>query len=142
MRILVLALLIAVLPVTAKAAAAEHWAAMSKTAMSITGDIVIDGDKVTFAGGKSLMLAPYEMARNGDWGDSGYEIAGDVFKIDPPASLKLKRGRPFCAEPATYLVLWTFGDGELTLNVYSGAAAPLGLPDADSLCATYSYEVR
>jgi hypothetical protein len=120
----------------------EHWAAMSKTAVSITGDIAIDGDRVTFADGKSIVLQPYEMARNGDWAASGEEVAGDVFKIQPPSDLRLKRGKRFCAAPATYVVLWTYGEGELTLNVYSGAAAPLGIPDADSLCATYSYELR
>jgi hypothetical protein len=129
------------LPAAAQADA-EHWDAMSKTAMSITGDIVIDGDRLTFAGGKSIVLQPYEMARKGDWAASGEEIAGDVFKVAPPSSPKLKRHKPLCAQPATYVVLWTFGEGELTLNVYSGAAAPIGVPDADALCATYSYELR
>jgi len=135
------AILVLLLPAAAEAEA-EHWGAMSKTAMSITGDIVIDGDRLTFAGGKSIALQPYEMARKGDWAASGEEIAGDVFKVAPPSSLKLKRGKPLCAQPATYVVLWTFGEGELTLNVYSGAAAPIGIPDADALCGTYSYELR
>lgn len=141
MRLAVVATLVAILPGTA-AAEIEHWAAMSKTAMSITGDIAIDGDRLTFADGKSITLRPYEMARNGDWAASGEELAGDVFKIEPPSDLKLKRGKRFCSSPATFVVLWTYGEGELTLNVYSGAAAPLGSPDADSLCATYSYEIR
>jgi hypothetical protein len=136
-----LAFLLLVLPAAAKAEA-EHWDAVSKTAMGITGDLVIDGNRLTFAGGRSITLQPYEMARKGDWAASGDDIAGDVFKIEPPSSPKLKRGQPLCAEPATYIVLWTFGEGELTLNVYSGDAAPTGTPDADALCATYSYELR
>ena len=64
------------------------------------------------------------MARNGDWAASGDEVAGDVFKIEPPSDPKLKRGKRFCSSPATFVVLWTFGEGELTLNVYSGDAAP------------------
>ena len=111
-------------------------------AVSVTGDIAIDGDTLLFGGGQSIKLKPYEMARDGDWAESGDEVAGDVFKIDPPSSPKLRRGKPLCAELATYVVLWTFGEGELNLNVYSGAAAPIGIPDADALCAIYSYEVR
>ncbi len=141
MRWVALAIVVAVLP-NAAAADSEHWTATSKTAMAITGDIVIEGDRLTFANGTSLKLQPYEMARNGDWGASGDEVAGDVFKIQPPSNPKLLRGKPFCAEAATFVVLWTFGEGELTLNVYSGDAAPTGTPDADALCATYSYELR
>jgi hypothetical protein len=115
---------------------------MSKTAMSITGDIVLDDYRLTFANGKSLDLEPYEMAREGDRSASGDVISGDVFKIEPPANLKLLHGNSFCAAPATYVVLWTPGESELTLNIYSGDAAPTGTRDVDALCATYSYEER
>ena len=141
MRWIVLPILLAILPNPADAES-EHWSAMSKTAMSITGDIVIDGDRLTFADGKSLKLEPYEMARTGDWAASGDAVAGDVFRVVPPSSPKLLHGNSLCAEPASFVVLWTFGEGELTLNVYSGDAAPTGTPDADALCATYSYELR
>ena len=140
MRSLVLAICLTVLPNAAQAG--DRWAAASKSAQSVTGDIVIEHDTLTFAGGQSIKLKPYEMARNGDWAESGDQVAGDVFKIEPPATLKLQRGRPLCSEPASFVVLWTFGEGELTLNVYSGDTAPTGIPDADALCATYSYEVR
>jgi hypothetical protein len=141
MRRAALAALFAIWPLAA-GASPDHWAAVSKTAMAITGDIAIDGDILTFADGKSIRLVPYEMARTGDWAASGDRIAGDVFKIEPPTSPKLRRGQPFCDEPASFVVLWTYGEGELTLNVYSGDAAPTGLPDTDSLCATYSYELH
>ncbi len=140
MRSLILAIWIAVSP--SATLAADHWAAASKSARSVTGDIALDRDTLTFADGQSIKLKPYEMARNGDWAESGDQVAGDVFKIEPPSSPKLQRGKPLCPELATYVVLWTFGEGELTLNFYAGAAAPIGIPDADALCATYSYELR
>jgi hypothetical protein len=34
------------------------WAATSKTAMAITGDIVVDDYSLTFANGKSLAIDP------------------------------------------------------------------------------------
>jgi hypothetical protein len=141
MRSLILAISIALLPGTG-IAEALHWAAASKNAVAVTGDIAVDNDTLIFAGGQSLKLKPYEMARNGDWPESGDEIAGDVFKIEPPSSPKLRHGKPLCEELATYVVLWTYGEGEMTLNFYSGAAAPIGNPDADALCAAYSYELR
>jgi hypothetical protein len=121
------ALLAIVLGVVATAAQAEaaRWLATSKTAMSITGDIVLDDYSLTFKDGKSLSLKPYEMAREGNWSASGDAISGDVFKIDPPSSPKLLHGNSLCGAPATYVVLWTPGEGELTLNFYSGDAPPI-----------------
>ncbi|MGC2409122.1 MAG: hypothetical protein WA441_03740 [Methyloceanibacter sp.] len=139
MRDVALAMLVGILATAAQAEPAS-WIAMSKTAMSITGDIVLDDYSLAFKNGKSLDLEPYEMAREGDWSGSGEEISGDVFKIDPPSNPKLLHGNTLCGAPATYVVLWTPGEGELTLNVYSGDGAPTGTPDVDALCATYSYE--
>ena len=139
MRAALLAIVLGVVPTAAHAEPAR-WLATSKTAMSITGDIVLDDYSLAFKNGKRLDLEPYEMAREGDWSGSGDEISGDVFKIDPPSNPKLLHGNALCGAPATYVVLWTPGEGELTLNVYSGDGAPTGTHDVDALCATYSYE--
>lgn len=139
MRGAALAMLVGILATTAEAEPAT-WIATSKTAMSITGDIVLDDYSLTFKNGKTLDLEPYDMAKEGDWSGSGDAVSGDVFKIDPPSSPNLLRGNSLCGAPASYVVLWTPGEGELTLNVYSGDAAPTGMTDADGLCATYGYE--
>jgi hypothetical protein len=68
------------------------WIATSKTAMAITGDIVLDDYSLTFANGKSLDLEPYEADRVGNWSGSGGDVAGYVYKIDPPANPKLLNG--------------------------------------------------
>jgi hypothetical protein len=132
--------LVAVLLATTVEAEPVKWLATSRTAMSITGDIVVDDNSVTFADGKRLDLEPYEMAREGDWSASGDEIAGDVFKVEPPSNPELLRGNSFCDTNATYVVLWSPGEGELTLNVYSSDAAPTGDAQMDALCAIYGYE--
>ena len=139
MREAALAIVLGVLA-TAVQAAPARWLATSKTAMSITGDIVLDDYSVTFKNGKNLDLEPYEMAREGNWSASGDVISGDVFKIDPPSSPKLLHGNLLCDAPATYVVLWMPGEGELTLNFYSGEGEPTGTPNVDALCAAYSYE--
>ena len=128
--------------VAAPAAAGERWAALSKAAKEITGDLEIEGDRLSFANGERLTIEPYEMARNGDWNHNGDIVAGDVFRILPSNPAPVSREKPLCAGPADYLVLWTVGEGDLTLNFYAGDAAPTGLPEADNLCAIYSYEVR
>lgn len=139
MRACVLALVLAMAAMAARAEPAS-WLAVSKTAMAITGDIVLDDNKLTFANGSSLHLEPYEMSREGDWADDDTEIAGDVFKIDPAANPELMNGNKFCDAPASYIVLWSPTQDELTVSVYTGDAAPIGDSKLDRLCATYSYE--
>ena len=107
------------------------WAATSKTAMAITGDIVVDDYSLTFANGKSLAIEPYAAGRVGDWSGSGKSVAGDVFTADSSANPKLLNG------PATYVVIWSPGEGELAINAYSGSKAPTG---TDGLCASYFYQ--
>ena len=136
------ALLLAFTLLAAPAGAGEKWAALSKAAKDVTGDLEIEGDRLRFANGETLSIEPYEMARNGDWSVTGDIVAGDVFKVARSTEPALRRGKPLCNEAVDYLVLWTFGEGDLTLNLYAGDTAPTGLPGADSLCATYSYEVR
>jgi hypothetical protein len=77
------------------------WIATSKTAMSITGDIVLDDYSLTFKTGKTLDLEPYERDRMGDWAGSGKKVAGYVYKIDPPSNPKLLRGNSLCGAPVT-----------------------------------------
>jgi hypothetical protein len=137
MRVAHLAPLLAVLAVSPLRADPVTWIATSKTAMAITGDIVLDDYSLTFANGKSLDLEPYEADRVGNWSGSGGDVAGYVYKIDPPADPKLLNGNKLCATPITYLVTWSPGDGELGVNVYSDAKAPTG---TDRLCASYFYE--
>jgi hypothetical protein len=105
--------------------------------MAITGDIVLDDYSLTFANGKSLDLEPYEADRVGNWSGSGENVPGYVFKIDPPANPKLLNGNKLCAMPVTYVVTWSPGEGELGINIYSGAEAPTG---TDGLCASYFYQ--
>jgi hypothetical protein len=114
-----LAALLAVLAVSPLRADPVNWAATSNTAVAITGDIVVEDYSITFANGKSLAIEPYEAGRVGDWSGSGKNVAGDVFTADSSSDPKLLNGNKLCATPATYVVIWSPGEGELGLNVYS-----------------------
>ena len=131
------ATLLAALAVSPLRADPVNWAATSNTAMAITGDIVLDDYSLTFANGKSLDLEPHEADRVGNRSGSGENVPGDVSKIDPPANPKLLNGNKLCAMPVTYVVTWSPGEGELGINIYSGAKAPTG---TDGLCASYFYQ--
>ena len=85
---------------------------------------MVDDYTLTFANGKSLAIEPYEAGRVGDWPGSGKSVAGDVFTADSSANLKLLNGNKLCATPVTYVVIWSPGEGELGINVYSGLPAP------------------
>jgi hypothetical protein len=64
-------------------------------------------------------------------------VAGDVFTAHSSANPKLLNGNKLCATPATYVVIWSPGEGELAINAYSGSKAPTG---TDGLCASYFYQ--
>ena len=64
-------------------------------------------------------------------------MAGDVFTADSSANPKLVNGNKLCAAPATYVVIWSPGEGELGINIYSGPKAPTG---TGGLCASYFYQ--
>ena len=130
--------LLAVLAASPLRADPVNWSATSNTAMAITGDIVVDDYTLTFANGKSLAIEPYEAGRVGDWSGSGKSVAGDVFTADSSANLKLLNGNKLCATPVTYVVIWSPGEGELGINVYSGSKAPTG---TGGLCASYSIKL-
>jgi hypothetical protein len=137
MRAAHLALLLAVLAISPLRADPVTWAATSKTAIAITGDIVVDDYSITFANGKSLAIEPYEAGRVWDWSGSGKNVAGDVFTADSSANPKLLNGNKLCATSVTHVVIWSPGEGELGINSYSGSKAPAG---TDGLCASYFYE--
>jgi hypothetical protein len=76
-----------------------NWATTSKTAMAITGDIVVDDYSLTFANGKSLAIEPYEAGRVGDGSGSGKSVAGDVFTADSSANPKQLNGTSCVRRP-------------------------------------------
>ena len=120
-------------------ALAEKYAAVSKTAMSITGDIDFVPGTITFQNGAKIHLVDVTIGQDGNWQLGGAPLPGDIFKLERPADPKLLNGNRLCGSPVTYAVMYFLSPSDLHLNLYTGAAAPTG-SDSDQLCATYSYE--
>lgn len=122
--------------------AGTKWTAISTTAMGITGDIVLAEDRITFANGESLTIAPVNDAPAG------------IFRVDPPQNPVLLQGNTLCGEgPARFIVTAREEAASgldaspiLYLKVFSGENAPpastlLGMAsDAPDLCAILNYE--
>ena len=113
------------------------WEAQSNTATSITGNIQVAEDALTFGDGTRLGMSADGSAK-GRWGGQHNPVEGAIYRLEPPADPALLNGNQFCGMPdkkATYLVLAPSDDG-LSLLVYTGDAKPM--PDASS-CAIYNY---
>jgi len=120
-------------------AQAEKYAAISKTAMAITGDIDFVPGTITFQNGAKIHLVDVTIGQDGNWQLGGAPLPGDIFKLDPPADPKLLNGNRLCGSLVTYTVMYFLSRSDLNLNLYTGATAPTG-SDSDQLCATFSYE--
>ena len=130
------------------ASAGEQWTAYSKTALSITGDVTLASDRITFGNGKSLPLAPAGDVA-GFKGDDGKPVNATLYRVTAPDDPLLLNGNRLCGgrgpQPATFVVVWkrpvgVKGDPDLrTMAAFSGSERPreAGGPN---LCGTYNYE--
>lgn len=113
-------------------AAAAKWSAVSTTAMSITGDIEVSDDRITFQTGASFGLRP---------------VAGNprLFTLDPPDDNPvLLNGNRLCSpqHAPKYLAFPTVGD-TLYLLAFDGPDLPTLVAnplDQDGICALYTYQ--
>lgn len=126
--------------------ARQQWQAINNTAASITGDITVTPDRITFAGGHALTLSqPTALSR---FRVEGSPIAATRYRVASPADPILLNGNRLCGgrtlAPVTYIVLWTprklAGDtAPRSLAAFSGTTPPTGT-DSPGLCGTFRYE--
>jgi hypothetical protein len=115
---------------TSLLAQSDGWTASSESAMSVTGNITMETDRIRFANGASLKLVPLK------------ERIG-VFKADPPSNPLLQSGNRLCKEDVTFVVLAEGEGGMLFMKIFDGSDPPLeaisdGVPQEGS-CATFEY---
>ena len=122
--------------------AAERLSALSKTAMSITGDIQFSPTRIVFANKVALKLARLATAVPfKSYFDDG--VAADLFQILTPHDPLLLNGNRLCGsgKPLSFLLVWRSktAPADWTIAPSTAETAPL---DASGICGTYSYRGR
>ena len=121
--------------VLASPAFAETYAAVSNTAMSITGDIELDETGITFENGEQVTFGGKVADR---LTVDGEEVEASVFSLAEPADPVLLNGNRLCGDPVTFAAAWETRDGSGTvLAVFSTPEAP---KSNENMCASYTYE--
>jgi hypothetical protein len=119
----------------ATAAQADSYAAISNTAMAITGDIEFDDFSIVFANGEELVFA--ELVADNFVVD-GRRVPASIYSIETPADPVLENGNRLCGMgDVTYLASWGGSDNLTIVAVFTTQDVP---SSSDEMCASYTYE--
>lgn len=128
-RLLALALCLGI----ASPALADTYAAISNTAMAITGDIEFDDFGITFENGKQIT---FDELVGDTFVVGGKTVAASVYSLKEASDPVLNNGNRLCGEPVTYVASW--GDADTTTVA---VFATQDMPESDAqMCASYTYE--
>jgi hypothetical protein len=130
-----------VLSLATAASAAEKLPAYSNTATSITGDVMLGADRITFGNGKSVAVRKVASGKEGDWDPvASGKAKADVYELAKPEDPKLLRGNRLCGSgPVRYVAFFNTDDKLTEMVVFNPKADPFG-SDPDRICATYIYQ--
>jgi hypothetical protein len=122
------------------ASAAEKLPAYSNTAMSITGDVTLGADRITFGNGKSVAVKKVASGKEGKWDPTtSGKAKADIYELTKPQDPKLLRGNRLCGSgPVRYVAFFKTDDKLTEMVVFQPKADPFG-NDPDRVCATYTY---
>jgi hypothetical protein len=139
MKPLLLSTLLA-LSLASAASAASRLPAYSNTAMSITGDLTLGADRITFGNGKSVAVRKVASGKEGQWDPVASGTAkADIYELTKPRDPKLLRGNRLCGSgPVRYVAFFRTGDKLTEMVVFQPKTDPFG-SDPDRVCATYTY---
>jgi hypothetical protein len=143
-------LLIACLAIAPRHSAAQekgNWRAVSNTARSITGDVVLSDNKLTinflaFTVAHIRNLENPEISAVFD-ADSNAEGAGSLYRLNVPATTKFLHKNSLCGGEDTHWMVTYVTGRTLQLAFFSGQKAPLltleAIPNSTDLCGTFTY---
>ena len=122
------------------ASAAEKLPATSNTAMSITGDVTLGANRITFGNGKSVAVRKIATAKDGHWDPiASGKAKADVYELTKPEDPKLLLGNRLCGSgPVRYVAFFKTDDKLTEMVVFEPRADPFG-SGPDRVCATYTY---
>jgi hypothetical protein len=114
---------------------ADDYAAYSKTAESITGDISMDDFSISFANGVSLAFSSLV---SDHFSVDGHKVGASVYTVKEPADPELENGNKLCGSgDVTYVATWGAGEGLTEVAVFTGEDAP---KSDEAMCASYLYQ--
>jgi hypothetical protein len=122
-------------PMTIAALALMAYTAVSKTAMSVTGDVWLDDFSITFENEESLEFSDL-VADN--FRVDGRRVPASVYRVAKPADPELENGNQLCGSgDVTYVANWASGKGMSAIAVFTGRNPPKSNTE---MCALYTYE--
>lgn len=120
-----------------------HYEPLSRTAIAITGPIVISPTSIAFSG-KAVQTTPQGKYWR-VWGDDTKKNSATVYelKADPG---KLLQGNTLCgSNPARFAVVWPSYDeligGSVKLAIYSSSVTPYD-SSSPGLCGIFNYVLK
>ena len=148
LRIFALSLLVLTLPLVAQERG--YWKPASKTAQSITGDVVLSGDKITINFFTTTVaeirpLKPEEItAAFADASADGVPgAAGHLYRLSIPGDKRFLHKNTLCGSDETQWMATYVAGKQLEIAFFSNAAPPVftieALRDSPNLCGTFSY---
>jgi hypothetical protein len=119
---------------TTAASAAERITAYSNTALSITGDVTLGADRITFGNGKSVAVKKVALGKEDKWDPTtSGKAKADVYELTKPQDPKLLRGNRLCGSGPVRHVAFFKTDEKLTeMVVFQPKADPFGSDPAAS----------
>ena len=122
------------------------WRAVSTTARSITGDVVLSEEKITidfssFTIARIRSLEPQELSAVFDAEGAGG--SGGLYRLNVPASKRFLHKNTLCGEDDTQWMATYVADGSLKVAFFSGQRPPAltleAINNSTDLCGTFSY---
>jgi hypothetical protein len=124
-----------------------NWHAASSTAIAITGDLTISGEKISinftaFPLAQIRKLGPAEAvaAFNADSSTQGH---GNLYRLSVPAAKRFLHHNTLCGSEVTQWMATYVVGRDLQVAFFSGAKMPVltseALANSTDLCGTFSY---
>jgi len=114
---------------------ADHYTAMSNTAMSITGDVWLDDFSIKFENGETLEFSDLVADH---FNANGRSVPASVYRVKEPADPELQNGNQLCGSgDVTFVASWADGSETTAIAVFTGKHAPRS---SSEMCALYTYE--
>ena len=120
---------------SALAQGADRYKATSNTAMSITGDVLMDDFSITFENDESLEFSDLVASR---LRVDGRTVPASVYRVETLGDPELLNGNQLCGTgDVTYVANWAAGDGMTAIAVFTSEQPP---KSSAEMCALYTYE--